>query len=65
MARTVKPGVSAPQKAAAAGEPPFWQKPLEKLNKTEWEALCDGCGRCCMVKLEEEDTGKIHYTCYS
>ena len=41
---------------------PFWRKPLEELTRTEWEALCDGCGRCCLVKLEDEDTGKIHFT---
>ena len=36
--------------------------PLLSLNHSEWEALCDGCGRCCVVKLEDEDTGKLHYT---
>lgn len=45
----------------AAGEP-FWRKPLAELTRREWEALCDGCGRCCLVKLEDEDTGKIHFT---
>lgn len=55
---------SSPTKARsrAADNQPFWQKPLESLTKPEWEALCDGCGRCCLVKLEEEDTGTIHYT---
>jgi hypothetical protein len=44
-----------------AGEP-FWTKPLERLTRSEWERLCDGCGRCCLVKLEDEDTGAIHHT---
>ncbi|MBV8566828.1 MAG: YcgN family cysteine cluster protein [Methylobacteriaceae bacterium] len=42
---------------------PFWRaKPLEALSRTEWEALCDGCGRCCLVKLEDADTGEFHFT---
>jgi uncharacterized cysteine cluster protein YcgN (CxxCxxCC family) len=41
---------------------PFWKKPLESLTRGQWEALCDGCGRCCLVKLEDEDDGRIHHT---
>ena len=42
---------------------PFWKtKPLEALSPEEWESLCDGCGRCCLVKLEEEETGDTYFT---
>lgn len=40
----------------------WWIKPLSKLDDREWEALCDGCARCCLNKLEDEDTGEILHT---
>lgn len=35
---------------------------LSGLNAAEWELLCDGCGRCCLVKLQDADSGEIYYT---
>lgn len=40
----------------------FWERPLADLNREEWEALCDGCGRCCLHKIEYDDTGEIEET---
>ena len=41
----------------------FWQTTkLEDMSESQWESLCDGCGKCCVLKLEDIDTGAIYYT---
>jgi uncharacterized cysteine cluster protein YcgN (CxxCxxCC family) len=41
----------------------FWENtPLFAMTPEQWESLCDGCAKCCLEKLEDEDTGRIHYT---
>jgi uncharacterized cysteine cluster protein YcgN (CxxCxxCC family) len=44
------------------GEVTFWEKPLESLDRAQWEALCDGCGKCCLHKVEDPRTGEIFPT---
>ena len=46
----------------SALRPKFWELPLAQLTPAEWEALCDGCGKCCLNKLEYEDTGELAFT---
>ncbi|MGB0660835.1 MAG: YcgN family cysteine cluster protein [Mangrovicoccus sp.] len=50
-------------KSAPSLRPEFWKRfPLGQLTPQEWEALCDGCGKCCLNKLEDPDTGEVAFT---
>ncbi len=61
-------GKSLADLAAGEGAPvdpeaPFWRRlTLEEMSPEEWESLCDGCARCCLNKLEDEDSGVIEWT---
>ena len=55
--------MTAAPKRHSGQEELFWKtKTLEEMSDLEWESLCDGCARCCLEKLEDEDTGKIYLT---
>lgn len=40
----------------------WWNRPLGELTEEQWEALCDGCAKCCLHKLQDADSGEIFYT---
>ena len=54
---------SQPRPRVGRPAPPSWiDRPLDRLDERQWERLCDGCARCCLLKLEDIDTGEIAWT---
>ena len=42
---------------------PFWKTvPFDEMTNAQWESLCDGCGKCCLIKLQDADTEEIFFT---
>jgi uncharacterized cysteine cluster protein YcgN (CxxCxxCC family) len=59
----VKPGRRSKAPTDGAETLPFWRRlALDEMSQQQWESLCDGCGRCCLNKLEDADTGEIYWT---
>lgn len=51
------------KKGCEVSDPEFWKnKSLSEMNQEEWESLCDGCAKCCVIKLEDIDTGELAFT---
>jgi uncharacterized cysteine cluster protein YcgN (CxxCxxCC family) len=56
-------GVVMSKSAHNSIDPPFWEScPLENLTETQWESLCDRCGRCCVHKLQDDETDEVFVT---